>query len=105
VGPAIYFFARWLPGANIAAPGFLQKLTRRRNIHRLQIAARQIGNPHQFIELGEALRETGQWEPARDAFRQALQKDPANLQALWGASCSEFQLKQFQEAHDALSKL
>ncbi len=105
VGPPIYFLARWLPGANIAAPGVMQRLTRKRDINRLRIAARQIGNPYQFIELGDALRETGQWDQSLDAYLQALEKDPENPQALWGASCGQFRSKQFETAHDNLARL
>ncbi|MCA9108807.1 MAG: PLDc N-terminal domain-containing protein, partial [Planctomycetaceae bacterium] len=35
IGPIIYFFARWLPGANVKAPGFMHRLTRKRDINRL----------------------------------------------------------------------
>ncbi|MGE0376916.1 MAG: tetratricopeptide repeat protein, partial [Planctomycetaceae bacterium] len=73
--------------------------------NRLQIAARQIGNPHQFIELGDALRETGRWDESLNAYLQALNKDPSNPQALWGAGCGQFRLKQFEAAYDNLAKL
>lgn len=105
IGAILYFFARWLPGAGVRSPAFLQQLTRRRDIRRLQIAARQIGNPHQFIELGDALRESGRWDDAREAYLQALRKDPANPQALWGAGCCQFQTRQFDAAHESLAKL
>lgn len=105
IGPIIYFFARWLPGANVKAPGFMHKVTRKREINRLHIAAHQIGNPHQFIELGDALRETGQWDQSLDAYRKALKKDPENPQALWGAACGQFRSKQFEAAHESLAKL
>ncbi len=105
IAAIIYFFARWLPGANVKAPGFMHKLTRKREINRLQIAAQQIGNPHQFIELGDALRETGQWDQSLNAYLKALNKDPENPQALWGAACGQFRSKQFEVAHDNLAKL
>ncbi|MEZ6050153.1 MAG: tetratricopeptide repeat protein [Planctomycetaceae bacterium] len=105
LGAVIYFFARWLPGANVKAPGFMHRLTRKRDINRLQIAAQQIGNPHQYIELGDALRETGQWDQALNAYLKALQKDAENPQALWGAGCGQFRAKQFEAALDSFAKL
>lgn len=105
IGAFIYFFARWLPGANVRAPGLLRQVTRRREIHRLEIAAQQIGNPYQFIELGDALRETGRWGESLNAYVQALQKDPSNPQALWGAGCGQFRSRQFEAAFDSLSRL
>jgi hypothetical protein len=105
IGAAIYFLARWLPGANLAAPRALQRLTRARDLNRLEIAARQIGNAHQFIELGDALRETGQWEKAVEAYLKALKKDPDNLQAMWGAASGQFRTKQFPAANEHLARL
>ncbi|OYW33992.1 MAG: hypothetical protein B7Z51_00245, partial [Methyloversatilis sp. 12-65-5] len=49
-------------------------------------AAEQIGNPHQFIQWGDALREVGQLDRANAAYAKALAKDPKSLQALWGAA-------------------
>ena len=39
---------------------------------------------HQFVELGEACRETGRTERAAECFQRALQKDPQHMPALWG---------------------
>ena len=105
IGAILYFFVRWLPGANVKAPGFMHKVTRKREINRLQIAAQQIGNPHQFIELGDALRETGQWDRSLDAYLKALNKDPKNPQALWGAACCQYHKGQFEAAHENLIQL
>lgn len=105
LGAIVYFFVRWLPGAKVKAPGFMHKVTRKRSINRLQIAAQQIGNPHQFIELGDALRETGQWDRSLDAYLKALNKDPKNPQALWGAACGQYHKEQFEAAHENLTQL
>ncbi len=105
LGVVIYFLARWIPAANLQPPGFLQSLTRGREIRQLQIAASQIGNPHQFIELGDALRETGRIEEASTAYESALRKDPDNLQALWGAGWVLFQEKKYEPALQRLSRL
>jgi hypothetical protein len=105
LGAFIYFLARWLPGANIPQPDFAQRFLRKGELQRLEIAARQIGNSHQFIELGDALRETGQLPKAAGAYERALAKEPANPQALWGAGWVAFQQEDYQQAHRHLSKL
>ena len=56
--------------------------TKGRQIPRLEVAARNIGNAHQFVELGEAYRETGKTDRAAECFKRALQKDPASMPAL-----------------------
>ncbi len=72
VGPLIYFFVRWLPQRNLQPPAWLRGLTRGSEIRRLQSAAVQIGNPYHHVQLGDALRETWQFERARDAYERAL---------------------------------
>jgi hypothetical protein len=105
IGPLIYFFARWIPAASVSSPSFLKGLTRRADINRLRIAATQIGNPHQFIELGDALADAGQREPAIEAYEKALARDPRNTQALWGAGCGLFVRKEFDRALARLTTL
>lgn len=85
-GAMVYGFVRYFPATNFQAPGFLKQWTRGRELGRLETAAEQIGNPHQFILWGDALREVGRWGEAKNAYAQALKKDPHNLQALWGAA-------------------
>ena len=105
LGPFIYFFARWIPGTNIPAPDFAQRFLRKGELQKLEIAAQQIGNAHQFIELGDALRETGQLDRAAIAYDDALAKDADNPQALWGRGWVAFHQEDFQTAHKNLSKL
>lgn len=104
-GPFLYFFARWIPTMRIQPPRALRRFLRGGEIRRLQIAAHQIGNAHQFVELGEALRDAGQTGPAGDAFQKALAKDGQNLQALWGAASVDFELGRFAEAGDKLQRV
>jgi hypothetical protein len=86
LGPFIYFALRYLPAADYKAPAFLRRWTHARELTRLETAAAQIGNPHQFIQWGDALREAGLLGQAADAYEKALKKDPQNLPALWGAA-------------------
>jgi len=104
-GPFIYFFVRWLPGNNIRLPKGIRRWERGKEIHRLESAALQIGNAHQFVQFGDVLRETGKHQKAGEAYSQALEKEPENCQALWGASLVDIEQKNFQAARNHLEKL
>lgn len=86
IGPVVYFATRYLPSVNYQPPAFLRRWTRSRELSRLETAAIQIGNPHQFIQWADALRDAGMLDQAASAYAKALAKEPQNLQALWGAS-------------------
>lgn len=102
----IYFLVRWLPGARVSGSSSLfNRWTRRRQIPRLESAARNIGNAHQWVELGDACRETGQQHRAAECYRKALQKDGTHLPALWGAGQSELDRRNFAEARAHLEAL
>ena len=107
IGPIAYFFIRWLPARNLhlQPPGWLRGLTRGAEIWRLQSAAAQIGNPYQHVQLGEALRETGQFERAGAAYSRALEKEPGNLTALWGAGLVEVHFKSYDAARVCFEKV
>ena len=84
----VYFFARWLPsrgGGRATMPKGLKRWSRGREIQQLEIAAQQIGNPHQWIQLGDALRDVGRYADAAEAYDKALAKEADSLPALWGA--------------------
>ena len=98
IGAVIYFLARWLPSSSMEQPACLRRWTDGPKIRRLEVAAQQIGNSHQFVEWGDALRQVQQWPEARAAYTQALAKEPGNLSALWGASLTESQLGDPQAA-------
>ena len=86
IGPIAYFVLRYLPSKEFPAPSFLRRWTRGRELMRLETAAQQIGNPHQFVKWGDALREVGLLDQANESYGQALKKDPQNIQALWGSA-------------------
>jgi hypothetical protein len=94
----VYFVVRWLPGARVSGgSSIFNRWTKRRQIPRLEAAARNIGNAHQFVELGEAYRETGRHDRAAECFTKALQKDAMSLPALWGAA----QVEMHRQNHSA----
>lgn len=86
IGAMVYFVTRYLPSADVRVPAFLRRWTRGREISRLETAAVQIGNPYQFVQWGDALRDAGMLDQATDAYSRALAKEPQNLTALWGAA-------------------
>ena len=104
-GCLIYFFFRFLPRGNF---GFLNSFVARfqtKELNRLRIEAKQIGNPYHWFHYGEKLRELQQYPKAEQAFRAALEKEPENIQALWGlAICLENQ-KKFEEAFQIVAQI
>ena len=102
----VYFFARWLPsrGGGASVPKGLKRWSRGREIQQLEIAAQQIGNPHQWIQLGDALRDVGRHAEAADAYDKALAKEADNIQALWGAGIARVEAKEFAAAREHLEK-
>jgi hypothetical protein len=104
-GSAVYFFLRWFPNNNIRLPSFMRKWTRGREIDRLRTATVQIGNPHQHIQLGDVLQEINQQSEAGDAYAEALEKEPDNLQALWGAARVDLHFKEYDNARQRCKKV
>lgn len=86
IGPIAYFILRYLPSKEFPTPAAFRRWTRGRELARLETAAEQIGNAHQFVQWGDALREVGLMDRAQEAYARALKKDGHNLQALWGAA-------------------
>lgn len=85
-GAIIYAVMRYFPAREFVGPRWLRRSFRGRELRRLEIATQQIGNAHQFVVYGDALRELGLTSQARAAYADALQKDPKLLPALWGAA-------------------
>lgn len=100
LGFLVYFFTRYLLRDN---SGFLRSWIARfqtRELKRLKIQSRQIGNAYHWIHYGDKLREFRRFDQAEHAYRAALEKEPDNIQTLWGlAICLEKQ-EQFEEALD-----
>lgn len=85
-GAIVYLVARVIPAADWKTPVWLQRFTRGKELTRLATATETIGNAHQFVQYGDALRDTAQWAEAAQAYEKALRKDPACMPALWGAA-------------------
>lgn len=104
-GALIYGIVRYLPEANLKPPEFMRRWTRGKELQRLESAAQQIGNPHQFVQWGEALNDVGRVAEAQDAFQQAVDRDPRNCQALWGLAQTQFARKQYEPALYAVDRV
>jgi len=105
VGPVLYFVVRYLPSVDYRGPEFLRRWTRSRELERLETAAIQIGNPHQFTRWGDALRDVGKLDEAAEAYRRALEKDPKDLPALWGAARVAATQKRFTDVRDVTRQI
>ncbi|XGV97436.1 MAG: tetratricopeptide repeat protein [Leptolyngbya sp. BL-A-14] len=104
-GAIVYFFACWLPRSNMPAPNYFKRWSRRQALWNAEAGVRNIGKAHQYVTLGNVLTEMGTFDKAAEAYRQALEKEPANIHALWGASFIEMRSKQFAAAADHLQAL
>ena len=110
IGAAMYFVIEWLP----QHPNFLSRLgsaggftTRkmRDQLWQAEADAKNIGNATQFVTLGNLLFDMNKTEKSADAYAQALEKEPQNAKALWGAAQAASSLKQYDEARDYLARL
>lgn len=97
-GAIVYLVARVLPAADWKTPVWLQRFTRSKELARLASATEMIGNAHQFVQYGDALRDTAQWTDAAQAYQNALKKDPECLPALWGAALVSIEQKKWDKA-------
>jgi hypothetical protein len=104
-GAIVYGIVRVFPQREYTAPGWLRRFTRGRELARLETAAEQIGNAHQFVQWGDALRETGQWSQAAAAYSSALAKDADSLPALWGAAQAAERLKKTAEVKELCARI
>jgi hypothetical protein len=85
-GAIVYAVVRYFPAGDWKAPTWWLRISRGRELQSLEAQAETIGNSHQFVKWGDALRETRRWDAARRAYAQALQKDAESLPAHWGAA-------------------
>lgn len=104
-GAIVYAVARFFPQRDFTAPNWMRAWTRGKELARLETAAHQIGNAHQFLQWGDALREVGRWDQAKAAYEQAMQKDPQSLPALWGAAQVAVHQKRYADVKDLCSRI
>lgn len=104
-GAVIYFLVRRLPYLNVPLPSTLKRWTHRNQIWEAEAAAKNIGKAHQYITLGNVLADAGQLAQAREAYQQALIREPQNTHALWGMASLELRNAEFETAREKLETL
>lgn len=100
----VYFITRFLPENRTVLPVGFRRWALRSELDRLRRATLQIGNPYHFIQYGEALRSVGLIERAETAFQSALDREPSNLAALWGAAQCAVDLGRLGTARELLER-
>lgn len=113
----LYFLARFVPRLGVSAPRGLERSvdrklgrvfgrwTRRQELWNAESAARNVGTAHHWTVYGGLLLEVGQRDAAAEAFRTALEKDPDDRDALWGAASCALEAEGYAEARAPLEKL
>jgi len=104
-GAIAYFVVRKLPYLSIPTPKFLRKWMKKEALWSAQAAAHNIGNAHQYVNLGNILLETEQLGEAQAAYQTALKKEPKNVYALWGNATIALRQQNSQAAKSDLQAL
>lgn len=110
IGAGMYFVIEWLPrhpdftSRFTSASGFTTR-KQRDQLWQAEADAKNIGNATQFVTLGALLFDMRKTEKAAEAYAQALEKEPKNVKALWGAAQVASNLKRYDEAKGYLSRL
>ena len=105
LGALLYFAVRKAPVLRYRSMPFISGFMRCGEISRAEADAHNIGNPHHYIRLGELLLETGSFSRAGEAFSRALEREPDDIQALWGAAQVDVKNKEFTTALPRLEKV
>ncbi len=64
----------------------LRRLQLQQELQKAKIGVRYIGKAHQYLILGNILLELGDLDRAQLSYTKALNQDPRNPYALWGAA-------------------
>ena len=104
-GAIIYFLVRRLPDLDFPASRYIQRRLRRDELWNAEADAVNIGNAHQWVILGNIRQELRMFDKAKDAYLEALEKEPENLKALWGMVQIECDCDNFAEAKEYLVKI
>jgi tetratricopeptide (TPR) repeat protein len=112
IGAFIYFFKFWLPRNSRSRPNSQSRNSWGFGSGRLKDAlwqaeadVRNIGKSYQYLKLANILYEIGDLDKALEAYGQALEREPGNIQALWGAAQLEINRQNFEKANSHLKLL
>ncbi|MFZ9738353.1 MAG: tetratricopeptide repeat protein [Prochlorotrichaceae cyanobacterium] len=106
MGAVLYFIARYWPRTQGGRGGGMFGGSRLRDqLWQAEAEAKNIGKAHQFIKLGDILSQMNDRERAATAYAQALEKEPRNAKALWGAASIALQTQDWATAQGHLAVL
>jgi hypothetical protein len=104
-GAVIYFIARKLPYLNLPTPTVFRRWTMKDALWNAEAGVQNIGKAHQYVILGNVLLEMGDLDRALVTYNEALQRESANPNALWGCATIEMQQQKFDLAYTHLKTL
>lgn len=105
LGPLLYFFIRYLPTKSFRSSPVFRRFARGKELKQLEWKCRQIGNAHQWVAYGEALKEVGKWDDADKAFQEAVTREGTSLPARWGAAQVAHRNERLEDAREHLEFL
>ena len=86
IGALVYLSNQGSKDQNRKILNPLRRLQLQQELHKAKIGVRYIGKAHQYLTLGNILLELGEFDRAQLSYTKALNKDPRNSYALWGAA-------------------
>ena len=86
IGALVYLSNQGSKDQNRKILNPLRRLQLQQELHKAKIGVRYIGKAHQYLTLGNILFELGEFDRAQLSYTKALNKDPRNSYALWGAA-------------------
>jgi hypothetical protein len=104
-GALAYFVVRWLPSNPIVLPAFMRRWTYGQKLEAARAAAINIGNAHQYEQLGDIHLQMGNRTAALQAYQTALDKNAKSTNALWGIAQVYFYNQDWAQAQDPLERL
>lgn len=96
------FLARKAPRMDLQVPNYFNRWLRGQELMDAESAARLIGKAQQYINLGNVLWDMRLLDRAAAAFQTALEKEPKNIYALWGAAGVATDQKDYAKARESL---
>ncbi|MBE7385393.1 MAG: tetratricopeptide repeat protein [Leptolyngbya sp. SIO1E4] len=107
IGAGLYFFIVWLPNHPNALSNmpWVSRGRLRNALWQAEAEARNIGKAHQYMKLGDIHYQMRNLEAAEQAYSTALEREPDNVKALWGAACVAIDQQALDAARQHLKTL
>jgi hypothetical protein len=104
-GACIYCAMQVIPRLNLPMFGVWKRLAMKSKLQSAEAAVNNLGKAHQHIVYGNLLLDMGDLSQAQTQFQQALNKEPLNMDALWGLASIAAKSKQYDRARQHLEPL